>query len=450
MGRATQSRFRGGLVALGAGLIALGSGAFCAPALAGGGGEAREAILARYAEYQEKQRASGAVALELRAAQRRYVEARATLHRFRAGKSPAELSKLGPQIDALEAELISARKAYEAKAQGDLGRRYRQQKAELDSTLRSLAAGVGKLIREEDDPQLRRLRAALFVDKGHFSLAERDLRAVLTKSPKDAVALTLRGQCHEARGATAEALADYQAALKMEPSDERRIRAAVAAYWLNEFALALELRNAVQALKELPAQLQIDHDWYLKKPLLEEAQRRWALEQEQRAVDAKRDDLPRVELETSRGKVVIELFEDQAPNTVANFVELVEKGFYEGLPWHRVQPLRLAVTGRPKAGGKDPAGPGYAIEGEARTARARRHFRGSVGCLIRGPRRRGGSQFYILLRPDTDLDGQCTVFGRVLSGLEVVAQLKQDDLLKSAKVIRKRKHPYESKKVPLR
>jgi cyclophilin family peptidyl-prolyl cis-trans isomerase len=418
-------------------------------AWADGGADEREALFTRYAEYQNKQRASGAVALELRGAQQRYVEARATLRQFRAGKTPAELSKLGPQIDALEAELISARKAYEAKAQGELGRRYRQQKAELDATLRSLAAGVGKLLREQDDPKLRRLRAALFVDKGHFSLARRDLRAVLKASPKDAVALTLRGQCHEAVGATPKALADYRAALALEPSDERRIRAAVAAYWLNQFELALELRNAVKARKELPAQLQVDYSWYLKKPLLEAAQKRWARELEERAAEAKRDDLPRVELETSRGKVVLELFEDRAPNTVANFVELVEKGFYEGLPWHRVQPLRLAVTGRPKAGGKDPVGPGYAIEGEARLAGARRHFRGSVGCLIRGPQRRGGSQFYVLLRPDTDLDGQCTVFGRVLSGLEVVAQLKQDDLLKSAKVIRKRKHPYESKKLPL-
>tara|TARA_R110002072_G_scaffold168243_3_gene321802 strand:- start:199 stop:1479 length:1281 start_codon:yes stop_codon:yes gene_type:complete len=425
-------------------VLALGS-----LAVAGDGAEGKDALLARYAEYQQKQRASGAVALQLRAAQQRYVEARATLHQFRAGKSAAELSKLGPQIDALEAELISARQAYEGQAQGDLGRRYRQQKAELQAMLRSLAAGVGKLLREQDEPQLRRLRAALFVDKGHFSLAERDLRAVLKTSPKDALAITLRGQCNEARGATPLALADYRAALEIEPSDERRIRAAVAAYWLNEFDLALELRNAVEDLTQLPAQLQIDHAWYLKKPLLESAQQRWAAELEQRAADAKRGDLPRVELETSRGKIVLELFEDQAPNTVANFVELVEQGFYEGLPWHRVQPLRLAVTGRPKEPGQDPAGPGHAIEGEARLAGARRHFRGSVGCLIRGPQRRGGSQFYLLLRPDTDLDGQCTVFGRVVTGLEVVAELKQDDLLKSAKVIRKRRHAYKSKKLPV-
>lgn len=418
---------------------------------AGGGAEGVEAIQARYAEYRKKQRASGALALELRAAQRRYVEARATLHRFRAGKSPGELSKLGPQIDALEAELIEARKSYEEQAQGELGRRYRQTKAELDATLRSLAAGVGKLLREQDDPQLRRLRAALFVDKGHFSLAERDLRAVLKASPKDPVALTLRGQCREAEGATPAALEDYRAALALEPTDERRIRAAVAAYWLNEFAAAQELRDQVQALSTLPAQLQIDHDWYLKKPLLEDAQKRWARELELRAADAKRGDLPRVELVTSRGKVTLELFEDQAPNTVANFIELVEAGFYTGLPWHRVQPLRLAVTGRPKEpSAQDPQGPGYSIEGEARLPDARRHFRGSVGCLIRGARRRGGSQFYLLLRPDSDLDGQCTVFGRVLSGMEVVAQLKQDDLLESAKVLRKRAHAYESKKLPLR
>lgn len=416
----------------------------------GGPGDRAEALLERYAEYQEKQRASGALALQLRAAQRRYVEARATLRRFRDGKTPAELKETALQVDALETELIQARKAYEGQAQGELGRRYKSQKAELEVTLRSLAAGVGTLLREQDEPRLRRLRAALFVDKGHFSLAERDLRAVLKATPEDAVALTLRGQCHEGRGATPEALADYRQALKLEPSDARRLRAAVAAYWLNEFGLAQELRDAVKALSKQPAQLQLDHDWYLKSPLLEQAAKRWARELELRAADAKRGDLPRVELKTSRGKIVLELFEDQAPNTVANFVELVEKGFYNGLPWHRVQPLRLAVTGRPKEGAKDPVGPGYSIEGEARLKGARHHFRGSLGCLIRSRSREGGSQFFLLLRPDTDLDGECTVFGRVVSGLAIVAQLKQDDLLEGARVTRKRSHAYQSKKIPLR
>ncbi|MBL4846384.1 MAG: peptidylprolyl isomerase [Planctomycetes bacterium] len=413
-------------------------------------GKAAEALLARFAEYQEQQRTSGALALELRAAQERYLEARATLRGFRAGKSKAKLKAARVQIDALEAELVASRRAYEDQARGDLGRRYRARKAELDSTLRSLAAGVGKLLRAQDDLRLRRVRAALFVDKGHFSLAERDLAKVLAKNADDAVALTLRGRCREAKGLTGEALADYRRTLELEPSDERRLRGAVAAFWMNEFTLARQLRDEVKSLTGQTAQLQVDYGWYLKKPLLEEAEKRWKREQAFRAADEKRGDLPRIELKTTRGVIVLELFEDQAPNTVANFVELVEGGFYDGLPWHRVQPLRLAASGKPKEGKKDPAGPGYSIEGEARLGHARHHFRGSVGCLIRGPGRRGGSQFYLLLRPDSDLDGQCTVFGRIVEGVAVLARLGQDDLLERARVTRKRDHPYKSKKVPLR
>ena len=134
---------------------------------------------------------------------------------------------------------------------------------------------------------------------------------------------------------------------------------------------------------------------------------------------------------------------------MANFVELVEKGFYDGLTWHRVQPLRLAVSGKPstRAGhiGKPKNGPGYAIESERKTD-SRRHFHGSVGLLV-GPSRKGGSQFYLMLRPDPELDRDCPVFGRVVQGMQAVAQLRKGDLVKTARVVRKRKHSYVSKKI---
>lgn len=409
----------------------------------------KESLLERFRAYQGKQDLLGKAALELRAAQERYLGARQALDRFRGERSPEELKQAGAEIDALEAELLAARRAYEESLAGELGGRYRGLKAELDSLLRGLAAGVSGLLRASDDPDLRRVRAALFVDKGRFDLAQRDLESVLKKRPRDAAALTLRGRCREDRGETEAALADYQRALELEPSDERRARAGVAAYWLNEFALARELRDALTAPQSLPAQLQLDLRWYLTSPGLEQALARWEREQALRAADAQRGDLPRVELVTSKGTLVLELFEDQAPNTVANFVELTEKGFYTGLPWHRIQPLRLAASGKPREGGDDPAGPGYAIAGEARLAGARDHFRGSLGCLIRGPDRRSGSQFYVLLRPDPELDRQCAVFGRVVTGLEVVSTLEEGDLIKSAKVVRKRDHPYQSQKLPL-
>jgi cyclophilin family peptidyl-prolyl cis-trans isomerase len=172
-----------------------------------------------------------------------------------------------------------------------------------------------------------------------------------------------------------------------------------------------------------------------------------------RAAEAEADDLPRVKITTSAGDVVVELFEDDAPNTVANFISLVEKKFYDGTPFHRVIGGFMAQGGDPTGTGS--GGPGYAIECECGKPDTRRHFLGTLSMAHAGPDT-GGSQFFLTFRPTEHLDGKHTVFGRVIEGFDVLPKLvrTQDDQGRSmpgvqpstivkAEVVRKRDHAYE-------
>lgn len=181
----------------------------------------------------------------------------------------------------------------------------------------------------------------------------------------------------------------------------------------------------------------------------------WATEQAIREAEAEADDLPRVRLQTSQGDLVIELFENEAPNTVANFIQLVEKGFYDNLSFHRVLHGFMAQGGCPKGDGT--GGPGYTIPCECYEDNHRLHFLGSLSMAHAG-RDTGGSQFFLTFLPTAHLDGKHTVFGRVIEGLDVLPQLKQrdpsgnrsgePDKIIKAEVVRKRDHAYEPKKLP--
>ncbi len=194
----------------------------------------------------------------------------------------------------------------------------------------------------------------------------------------------------------------------------------------------------------------------------------WEKEQKLRAAEAKSDDLPRVKLHTSQGDIELELFENEAPNTVANFLSLVEKSFYNGTQFHRVLPNFMAQGGDPLS--KDPAknkdrigsgGPGYTIACECYQPNRRTHFQGSLSMAHAG-RDTGGSQFFLTFAPTPFLDGKHTVFGRVIEGMDVLPKLQridpeeqktrpssiQPDTIISAEVIRKRNHPYEPKTTP--
>jgi cyclophilin family peptidyl-prolyl cis-trans isomerase len=181
-------------------------------------------------------------------------------------------------------------------------------------------------------------------------------------------------------------------------------------------------------------------------------------EMAKRKADAAADDRPRVKLSTSAGDVVVELFEDEAPNTVANFVSLVEKGFYDGTPFHRVIGGFMAQGGDPKGTGS--GGPGYVIACEVDNPSARKHFRGTLSMAHAGPNT-GGSQFFLTFRPTEHLDGKHTVFGRVIEGFELLPRIMrttddqgrtlsgiQPDTIVKAEVVRKRNHPYVPKTLP--
>ena len=188
----------------------------------------------------------------------------------------------------------------------------------------------------------------------------------------------------------------------------------------------------------------------------------WKTEQEIRRREAAAQDderLPRVELNTTQGTVVLELFENEAPNTVANFVSLVEAKKYDGTKFHRVIPGFMAQGGDPNSSDDDPkndgTGLGYTIECECHRKDARKHFRGSLSMAHAG-KDTGGAQFFLTHLPtphlNADPKGETghTVFGRVIEGISVVAALQIGDTVKQAKVLRKRNHAYKPKTTPTR
>ena len=125
---------------------------------------------------------------------------------------------------------------------------------------------------------------------------------------------------------------------------------------------------------------------------------------------------PQAVIETSKGKIVIELFQDLTPKTVDNFIKLANQGFYNGLIFHRVIPGFMVQTGDPEGTGM--GGPSYTFDDEF--VPSLRHDRaGIVSMANRGPDT-NGSQFFIALAPTPWLDGKHTIFGQVVSGQEVV------------------------------
>jgi len=165
--------------------------------------------------------------------------------------------------------------------------------------------------------------------------------------------------------------------------------------------------------------------------------------------------LPQVLFKTSQGDVLIELYEDEAPNTVANFISLVEKKHYDGLIFHRVIDGFMAQGGDPTGTGS--GGPGYAIPCECYRPDTRKHQRGTLSMAHAG-KDTGGSQFFLTFVATPHLDGKHTVFGQVVEGMENVDKLKRrdpsrggdSDKIIEAKVVRKRDHEYKPQTLPSR
>lgn len=189
----------------------------------------------------------------------------------------------------------------------------------------------------------------------------------------------------------------------------------------------------------------------------------WEAEKKLLEAEAKADDLPRVRLETSRGPVTLELFENEAPNTVANFIQLVEEGYYDGADFYQVVDDFLAMGGDPVGDGSSTSG--KFIPDEHEHPQARQMFRGYlVMAKIPDPRdpktyvaNSASSQFAIALMPMIRENRPQTVFGRVIEGMDVVASFRRvdptekkeksmqlpPDRIETAKVLRKRDHEYK-------
>jgi cyclophilin family peptidyl-prolyl cis-trans isomerase len=171
---------------------------------------------------------------------------------------------------------------------------------------------------------------------------------------------------------------------------------------------------------------------------------------------------PRVEIMTTKGTMVVELFEDDAPESVANFIYLVENGYYTRKPIFLVKQHWLAQTGCEKGDGKGSAG--FTIKSEAQEPTRRSHFRGSLAVPIgfnaqtqQVDFNSGGAQFYFSFLPLPLVDGRHTVFGRIETGMEVMGMFKvlnltdeeerknqelRPDTIIRAKVLSKRDHEY--------
>lgn len=149
----------------------------------------------------------------------------------------------------------------------------------------------------------------------------------------------------------------------------------------------------------------------------------------------------RATIKTSKGTVVADLFEKEAPNTVANFEKLANSGYYDGTRFHRVLPDFVVQGGDPYSKGgahaKGPVGtggPGYTIKCET-AGNPHRHKVGALSMAHAG-KDTGGSQFFMVLSEANTrhLDGVHTVFGQIVEGLDVLPQIKQNDELMEARV----------------
>lgn len=168
---------------------------------------------------------------------------------------------------------------------------------------------------------------------------------------------------------------------------------------------------------------------------------------------------PIVQITTSKGNITVELYEDKVPNTAANFVELAEKNFFQGMSFHRIIPGFMAQGGCPnsKPGARGMPGtgnPGYRFADEFHASL--KHDKPGVLSMANSGPNSNGSQFFLCFTATPWLDGKHAVFGQVKEGLEVLKKLEavgsqsgrtSETVTFDVTVISKQNHPYESKKL---
>jgi peptidyl-prolyl cis-trans isomerase B (cyclophilin B) len=137
---------------------------------------------------------------------------------------------------------------------------------------------------------------------------------------------------------------------------------------------------------------------------------------------------------TSKGEITCELYPKKAPLSVTNFIQLAEGGFYNGLIFHRVVPNFVIQGGDPDGSGR--GGPGYTLAAEIGLT----HQKGALAWArlpdhINSQKRSSGSQFYITLEKISYLDGEYSVFGQTVSGMDVIKQIEQGDVIKKIEIV---------------
>ena len=146
--------------------------------------------------------------------------------------------------------------------------------------------------------------------------------------------------------------------------------------------------------------------------------------------DIEKNPLVTMEIE-DYGTIKIELYPEYAPNTVANFVSLIESGFYDGLTFHRLVPGFVLQGGDPD--GDDTGGPGYTIDGEFKangyTKNTLSHDKGVISMARSMDYDSAGSQFFIVLDDSakSSLDGMYAGFGRVTEGMEILEEIEANE-----------------------
>jgi peptidyl-prolyl cis-trans isomerase B (cyclophilin B) len=139
----------------------------------------------------------------------------------------------------------------------------------------------------------------------------------------------------------------------------------------------------------------------------------------------------KIEMETNKGTIEIQLFPQYAPKTVNNFVFLAKEGFYDGVLFHRVISNFMVQGGDPTGTGR--GGPGYRFEDEF-SGNPLRHETGVLSMANAGPGT-NGSQFFITHAPQPHLDNKHTVFGKVTKGMDVVNAIRQGDKMVAVRVV---------------
>ncbi len=211
----------------------------------------------------------------------------------------------------------------------------------------------------------------------------------------------------------------------------------------NEAVEVLEQINSSDLEKDVALTAKINS----KIETYQEIANRWNNEEALREMEEAADDLPRATIITTKGLIIVELFEDHAENTVANFINLAESGYYDGTRFHRVLPKFMAQGGDPNSregssGAAGSGGPGYTIADEHVGDDFREHFAGTLSMAKTSAPHTAGSQFFLTHLPTPHLDGRHTVFGRVVTGLNVVRSIEVNDDIVTISVSRKRDHDY--------